>query len=279
MKKLEIKASAKINFGLNIVARRNDGYHDIETVFYPVNLFDILTFTPADKFSFSCSNQEVHNASNNSVVKAVNLLEDLCSKKLDVKIELEKNIPIGAGMGGGSSDGATTLLALNELFNLCVDKTKLSELALQIGSDVPFFIQPVPSFATSRGEKLLPVKFEIPYPVLIINPGIHISTKWAYENIIPQKPDVNLFEVLNKDKIDFASLKNLITNDFEQVVFPQHREIRELKDGLYKSGALFSLMTGSGSTVFGIFENTKTAKKAKLNFPPEYFSFIHEELV
>lgn len=276
MKKLEINAPAKINIGLNILSKRNDGFHNIETVFYPINLFDVLIFTQSDHFSFTCSNPEVTSSGNNSVLKAIELLEKYSGKKINVEVNLKKNIPIGAGMGGGSSDAAGTLLAMNEFFSLGLNEQKLMELALEIGSDVPFFIKPFASFAESRGEKLTLIKLNITFPILIVNPGIHVSTKWAYENIKPERNEISLKEILDKDEIDFTSINNSVVNDFEDVVFQKHPEIKEVKDLLYKSGALFSLMTGSGSTVFGIFKDMKIIRKVIKKLPSNYFTFIQE---
>ena len=275
MNKLEIKAPAKINIGLKVTGKRSDGYHNIETVFYPVSLFDVITITHSDKFSFRCAGNIELNNSENSAVKAVRLLEEKYGQKFNISVELEKNIPVGAGMGGGSSDGAAVLLALNEFFKLELSSSQLSELALLLGSDVPFFIHPFPSFAASRGENLTPIKLDIPFPILIVNPGIHISTKWAYENIEFNSKSSGFFQILDKENIDFNSLKNIISNDFENVVFGKYEEIRGIKEELYECGASFSLMTGSGSTIFGIFKNMQDAVNASNKFPENYFTFIH----
>ncbi len=276
MKKLEIKAPAKINLGLKVVEKRTDGYHNIETVFYPINLFDIITFTHSESTSFICKNNKGLMIKDNSILQAVELLEESCKRKICVNIELEKNIPLGAGMGGGSSDGATALVALNEFFNLKLDDAKLHQLALEIGSDSPFFVNPRPSFAALRGEKLTRINLEIPFPILIVNPRIHISTKWAYDKIKPGPSKVEIQKVFEEGNINFSSLKNIVVNDFEDVVFEKYKEIRNIKESLYESGASFSLMTGSGSTVFGIFENINLAEEAEQRFPNNYFKFIHQ---
>ncbi|MGD1007583.1 MAG: 4-(cytidine 5'-diphospho)-2-C-methyl-D-erythritol kinase [Ignavibacteriaceae bacterium] len=274
MKNIKIKTYAKINIGLNIINKRPDGYHNIETIFYPINIFDTITFELSDAFSIESNNSQLVKEDGNSIIKAVHILEKETGNKLNVKVFLEKNIPIDAGMGGGSSDGAAALMALNNLFDLKLNQNKLKELALQIGSDAPYFINPVPSIAQSRGEVLKEIKFNIPYPVLIINPGIHISTKWAYENLIPDMPHKNISEIPELDKIDFRELKNILTNDFEKVVFPKFPEIENIKIQLYDLGAVFALMTGSGSTAYGIFPDSMTAENAKEKFPENYFRFI-----
>jgi 4-diphosphocytidyl-2-C-methyl-D-erythritol kinase len=273
MEYLEIKAPAKINFGLNIISKRDDGYHNIETIFYPlIDLYDVITFTKSDKFSFTSDNKKLEN-STNLIIKAKDILESEAKNNFNVEIELIKKIPVGAGLGGGSSDAAAALLSLNEMFNLKYETETLKKFSLQLGSDVPFFINPKPSFAEGRGEKINLINFEINQPILIVNPGIHISTKEAYRNITPKKPSFNLSNLF---KIDFSNneLLKYITNDFEDNVFKTHPKVKEIKDRLYLNGAKFALMSGSGSTVFGIFENIEAAKKAKDTFPTEYFTFI-----
>jgi 4-diphosphocytidyl-2-C-methyl-D-erythritol kinase len=178
-------------------------------------------------------------------------------------------------MGGGSSDGAAALIALNKIFDLKFNQKKLRELALQIGSDAPYFINPVPSIALSRGEVLKEIKFNFQCPVLIINPGIYISTKWAYENLTKHSGDKLLSNIPDLNNIDLLKLKNILTNDFEKVVFSKYPEIENIKNQLYESGAIFALMTGSGSTVYGIFQDKISAEKAKEKFPIDYFRFIH----
>jgi 4-diphosphocytidyl-2-C-methyl-D-erythritol kinase len=274
MENIKIKTPAKINLGLNITGKRPDGYHNIETVFYPVNLFDNITIELSDELSIESNNSNLVEEDGNSLIKAVRILEKETGKKLNVKIYLEKNIPIGAGMGGGTSDGAAMLSALNNLFSLKFDMNKLRELALQIGSDAPYFINPVPSVAQSRGEELREIKFYIPFPIVIINPGIHISTKWAYENLLANLQHESILKISDWDKIDIGELKDMLTNDFEKVVFPEYPEIEGIKNKLYDLGAVFSLMTGSGSTVFGIFNDMTSAENALAEFPAKYFRCI-----
>jgi 4-diphosphocytidyl-2-C-methyl-D-erythritol kinase len=270
---LEIKAPAKINFGLNIISKRDDGYHNIETIFYPLNdFYDLITFRKSEKFTFTSTNKELEN-SGNLIIKAKDLLQSEAKKIFDVKIELIKKIPVGAGLGGGSSDAAAALLSLNEMFDLKYEIETLKKFSLRLGSDVPFFINPKPSFAEGRGEKINLINFEINQPILIVNPGIHISTKEAYRNIAPKKPSFNLRNLLKTDFSNNELLKN-ITNDFEDYVFKIHPKVKEIKDRLYLNEAKFALMSGSGSTVFGIFENIEAAKKAKETFPTHYFTFI-----
>ncbi|MGB5895472.1 MAG: 4-(cytidine 5'-diphospho)-2-C-methyl-D-erythritol kinase, partial [Ignavibacteriaceae bacterium] len=183
MNKIVLKSPAKINIGLNIIRKREDGYHDLETIFYPLMLSDILTFEKADDTILESNSNEINSLKTNLIFTAIELLETIVNRKLNVKIYLEKNIPIGAGLGGGSSNAAATLKALNQLFELNLNFDKLSETALKLGSDVPFFLEPFPCFASSRGEIRKNIQLSLSQPILIINPGIHISTKWAFQNL------------------------------------------------------------------------------------------------
>jgi 4-diphosphocytidyl-2-C-methyl-D-erythritol kinase len=277
MNEIVIKAPAKINIGLNIINKREDGYHNLETLFYPVNLFDTITIKPADSLRFSTNSDFLASESDNIVLKAVWLLERECGKRINVDIYLEKHIPVGAGLGGGSSDGAAVLKALNKAYSFNINNNKLIALALELGSDVPFFISSKPALASSRGEILTPVNFSIPSPVLIVNPGIHISTKWAFQNIVPAKWKAGLFE-LAADKLNINDLKYFILNDFETVCLRQYPELKNIKDKLYAHGAQFALMSGSGSSFFGIFHTKSEAEGAQKYFNElNYFTFIHQE--
>jgi 4-diphosphocytidyl-2-C-methyl-D-erythritol kinase len=275
MKYIEIKAPAKINIGLNILNKRNDGYHNLYTLFIPLNdLYDRLKFTISDRFDFFCNDSSIPNDENNLVVKAKLLLEKQFGVILNVKIELEKSIPTQAGLGGGSSDAAATLISLNELFKLGLSFNQLIELALLLGSDVPFFIKAQPAIGKSRGEILEFIDLEIREIIVVINPRINISTKEAFQNIKPLDRHINIKSFIINNRLDYNSLKNNVKNDFEENVFYLHPEIKEIKNKLYEFGALFSMMSGSGSTVYGIFQSETEAKKATENFPKNYFCWI-----
>lgn len=277
MKYIEIKAPAKINIGLNIVEKRNDGFHNLETFFYPINdLFDELTIERADKFFFEMQDTNIkyqENLQNNLVVKAKNILEEKTGKKLTAKITLKKNIPIGAGLGGGSSDAAATLISLNEMFNLKIKKEQMIELALQLGSDVPFFLKAKPAVGKSRGEILSIKEFSVPYYILLVNPGIHVSTKEAFANISHVQSNIDYDDVFT-DFNSFWLHHNNVRNDFENFVFTKYPEIKQIKEVLVENGSLFSLMSGSGSTVYGFFQNYEDAFNTKKLFPAEYLTFI-----
>jgi len=274
MIKIVIKSPAKINFGLNIVAKREDGFHNIETIFYPIELHDVITFEKAAEFSFTCNNKEIQTDENNLVIKALRLVEQLIKREIAVSITLEKNIQLGAGLGGGSSNAAHTLLSINELFELQINKETLNKFALQLGSDVPFFLHPVPSFATSRGEILSPIDFEITKPILLVNPGIHISTKWAYQNITPKTPKFQLSKLRSNADNEIASLNGKVVNDFENTAFAAHPQLAEIKKTMSEFKAEFVLMSGSGSTMFGIFPDNNSAQEAQLFFSKTYFTYL-----
>lgn len=270
MNTLEVKATAKINIGLNIVSKRDDGFHNLETVFYQINdLFDLLSFEKSQKLELVVDNKAIDGE--NIVLIAIKLLEEKCNTKIIVKINLTKNIPIGAGLGGGSSDGASTLMAIDKLFNLKLTNTELKALALQLGSDVPLFLVNHPTIGKSRGEHLENISLKINRPILLVNPGIHISTKDAFTNITPKKND---FDYSDISTMEISQWKDVVQNDFEIGVFTTHPKIKEIKETMLNNGAIFSLMSGTGSTVYGIFDNYKVAEKVSSLFPKSYFTFI-----
>ncbi|MBI1939521.1 MAG: 4-(cytidine 5'-diphospho)-2-C-methyl-D-erythritol kinase [Ignavibacteriales bacterium] len=275
MRFIEIKAPAKINIGLFILSKRADGYHNLLTLFYPIHdLFDLLTFERSSAFEFICSEKNIPCDENNLVVKAKSLLEKVSGKSINVKITLDKRIPSQAGLGGGSSDAAAALISLNEMFQLNLKYEQLLELALQLGSDVPFFIKARPAIGRSRGEILQLAALEINEPILIINPGINISTKEAFAKINPHERNFDFTSVIKNGTPDYSLLKEKVTNDFEEHVFELYPEIKRLKEILYTNGALFSLMSGSGSTVYGIFPDVESAERVKELLPKNYFCLI-----
>lgn len=272
---IEIKAPAKINIGLNILSKRPDGYHNLSTLFYPIeDLFDILTFRPVDRFDFTCNDMSIPQDDKNIVVKAKQLLEVASGKSINCKITLEKRIPSQAGLGGGSSDAAAALISLNEMFNLKLKDDQLIHLAFQLGSDVPFFIKVKPAIGTSRGEILEYVDLEINEPIVVVNPMINISTKEAFQNIIPANVQINFKTLINDGKLNYEEAHNSVKNDFECYVFEKYPEISRIKESLYNNGALFASLSGSGSTVYGIFKNIEDAYNAVKMFPNNYFIFI-----
>ena len=246
---------AKINIGLRITGKRPDGFHNLETIFYPVCLCDAIEFVvpenplKGDKISVTGLLSDP-DPDNNLVMKAVRKLREM-NNITYLNIHLHKTIPVGAGLGGGSSDAACMLRALNRHFKLEISNEKLKEISLELGSDCPFFIDVYPAFAEGRGELLRPLK---PLPVqrhlLLVNPGIHINTGDAYSLCTPKPPETNLMELYD---LDISKWKDLIINDFEEPIFRKYPQIADLKNKIYEMGALYSSMSGSGSTVYGIF--------------------------
>jgi 4-diphosphocytidyl-2-C-methyl-D-erythritol kinase len=278
MAKKEYKTPAKINLGLYVTEKRQDGFHNIETIFYPVNLSDKITIEDSDQFSFSSNKKSLPNDSTNLVVHAKYLLEEYSGEKINIKIHLEKNIPVGAGLGGGSSDAASTLKFLNEFAGLKLSRNEIFDLALSLGSDVPFFLNPQPSFAYGRGEILEPLLIHIDLPIVIVNPDIQISTAWAYSLIKANKATFNLRKIDSLDLYNLRLLPEKVKNVFEEPVFDKYPEIKELKHLHYKLGALYSSMSGSGSTVFGIYADDGSAfTAASLMKDQGYFVFTHNE--
>lgn len=272
METIRIKAPAKINIGLNIVSKRNDGYHNLETIFYQINdLYDELIFDYCDNIKFNIINDTDDLLENNIVTKAINLLERKTGLKLNTKITLKKNIPVGAGLGGGSSDAASTLLAANQYFNLNLALNDLEILALELGSDVPLFLHNYPTIGKSRGEILEKINLTIEYPILLINPNIHISTKEAFSGIVPKPNNFNYSNIL---ELSLRDWNKKLSNDFEKSIFKLYPVMEEIKNKLNENGSLFSLMSGSGSTIYGIFDSVDKAQKTRQLFPSSYFTFI-----
>jgi 4-diphosphocytidyl-2-C-methyl-D-erythritol kinase len=275
MNKIILKSPAKINIGLNIIRKRDDGFHDLETIFYPLLLNDILTFEKADETKLESNSTEINSIQTNLISTSIEFLENIVDRKLNVKIYLEKNIPIGAGLGGGSSNAASTLKALNQLFELNINYDKLSEIALKLGSDVPYFLDPYPCFASSRGEIRKNIQLSLSQPILIVNPGIHISTKWAFKKLELTSHKNSLKELCKHSSVTIDDIKEYAKNDFEIIVYEKYPEIKSIKDKLDSSGADFVSMTGTGSTVYGVFSNLQKARLVKEDFDASYFTYIN----
>lgn len=275
---MKTQAYAKINLGLRILQKRMDGFHDIETVFHRINLFDELEFSSFDRISMECDDPAIPVDNENLCFRAANLLKIEYGIIKGVHIKLKKNIPIGAGLGGGSSDAAAVLLHLPKFWGFKVVKNKLREIALSLGSDVPYFLEAGTAHATGRGEKLEYFKLDIPYWVLLIYPGIHVSTAWAYQNLklTIDKLDKNLKDLLLHYIQSPKKLDEYIKNDFETLVFEEYLQIKKLKLSLYESGADFVQMSGSGSSVYAFFKEEITAKSSELLFSKDYKTFLTE---
>lgn len=259
--------NCKINLGLNIVNKRNDGYHDIETLFFPVQLRDALEVIEKEKFEFSTSGSPIEgDPEKNLCIKAYNLLKKDFPQLPAVQIRLHKAIPMGAGLGGGSADGAFALKLLNKKFELNLSEKQLINYSLQLGSDCPFFILNKPCFATGRGEMLEHIEPDLSScKIAIVHPAIHISTAWAFANIKPRKPVKSIKQIIQQP---ITTWKDELINDFENPVFAKYPEIKKIKDKLYDKGAIYASMSGSGSAVYGIFKKNTIVS---LSFPENYF--------
>ncbi len=247
--------NAKINLGLNIVAKRADGYHDIETLFYPIDLEDALEVVPSDTEADSLHISGIQvdgDPNNNLVMKALRLIRSIHPVP-PVSVYLHKAIPFGAGLGGGSADAATMILLLNQLFDLQMNEQEMLKISAQIGADCPFFIKNKPVFATGTGNEFTETALSLSGKFLVlIKPDIHVSTPLAYSRVIPQKPAKSLTEIC---KQPIETWQKEMINDFESTVFPLFPEIKKIKESLINSGATYAAMSGSGSSVFGIFDD------------------------
>ncbi len=248
---------AKINIGLRITERRDDGYHNLQTIFYPINLSDILEFVvPSEKPGRDLFTMTgipmVMDPEENLVMKALWRMREFC-RIPHLKIHLHKIIPAGAGLGGGSSDAASFLKVLNRYFCFNLSENKLKEVALSLGSDCPFFIDGQPVYAEGRGEIMSPVD-NLPDGLFLVllKPGFNIGTREAFAGCRPYKSDSTPADHYGSD---MSLWKNLFVNDFEESLIPLHPVLGEIKKALYEMGALFSSMTGSGSAVYGIFNS------------------------
>lgn len=257
--------NAKINLGLNVVSKRRDGYHNIETLFYPIPLKDALEVVKADLFSFNQHGISLDApAETNLVIKAMRLLEEHHSLP-PLEVHLLKAIPFGAGLGGGSSDAASMLKLLNDLCNLHLSTDQLEQMAAKIGADCPFFIRNTPVFASGIGDLFEPIELSLKgYYLCLIKPDCSVSTPEAYALIDPKPPTRSLKEII---KQPISQWREVMKNDFEKSICTKYPEIGSIKRALYEAGAVYASMSGSGSSVFGLFEQPIDLKE---QFPACY---------
>ncbi len=244
--------NCKINLGLSILAKRADGYHELETVFYPIAVSDALEILPSDKLTLSQTGIAVPgDPDQNLCLKAYHLLKKDFPSLPSVQMHLHKNIPMGAGLGGGSSDGTNALLILNQQFSLGLNDRQLIDYASQLGSDCPFFVYNKACHATGRGEVLTPIALDLSnYQFLLVHPGKHISTAWAFQQLTPNTKSESIQSIIQKPMTEW---KELLINDFEAPVFKAEPTLSNIKTQLYQLGAIYASMSGSGSSLFGIF--------------------------
>ncbi len=245
--------NAKINLGLNIVRKRADGYHDIESCLYSIPWCDVLEIVPSERLTFHPSGLPIPgDAGNNLCLKAYQEVHKRFPDLPAVAIYLHKVIPMGAGLGGGSSDGAFMVKLLNDQFGLGMSLEEMETIAATLGSDCPFFIKNTPMLATGTGTKLEPLEVDLSGKYLgVVYPNVHVSTQEAYAGTKPAAPVTPVAEVLTRP---IPQWKGLLVNDFEVSIFPNHRELQAEKEKMYEMGAIYAAMSGSGSAVFGIFE-------------------------
>tara|TARA_B100001123_G_scaffold2844_1_gene3784 strand:+ start:98 stop:943 length:846 start_codon:yes stop_codon:yes gene_type:complete len=281
MNKVIINSNAKVNIGLKILKERDDGYHNIVTVFQEINLFDIISISKKSKgCDFNSNATWLINDKTNLCVIAYEAMKN----KFDIDgvvIDLTKNIPKGSGLGGGSSNAACIMKGIRELYSLNISDKELEEIASQIGADVPFFIRGSIQLGEGIGDRLTPLKINISGKYLIIIPDTEIDTSWAYSkfknDLDSSTLPINFASLSNEKTISLDKLK-FFENDFESIVVPAYPEIGKIKEALHALGAGFASLSGSGSTVFGIFNDDVSLDKALSYFSPKYKTFIANPL-
>jgi 4-diphosphocytidyl-2-C-methyl-D-erythritol kinase len=262
-----LRAYAKINLGLAVTAKRPDGYHDIATVFHRIAWHDRLHLGWAPDVTVESNDPSAPGGEGNLVTRAALALKQATGAPGGIHCRLEKDVPVGAGLGGGSSDAAAILRALPGLWGVPVTEDALSVLALRIGSDVPYFLSKGSAFATGRGERLKYFDLDVPYAILVCHPGIPVATPWAYSRITPRgtaAPDLQLIVTEGMSNPDILNAE--LVNDFERPVFAAHPAVAQVKGAMTSGGAVYASLSGSGSAVFGLFESEGAANSVALSF-------------
>ncbi|MEI8033069.1 MAG: 4-(cytidine 5'-diphospho)-2-C-methyl-D-erythritol kinase [Chlorobiaceae bacterium] len=272
MLKLSVKSFAKINLGLFITGKRPDGYHSLETIFAPINWYDTLEFADSDTVSMTCSNADLPVDESNLCIRAAKSLKEAAGVESGVAMRLHKELPFGAGLGGGSSDAATVLRTLNRMWRLNASPADLHAIAVKLGADVPYFLEMSGlAYARGIGDELEELGFSLPYHVVTLFPEEHVSTVWAYRNFYPRferhVPDLKRLASELCQRGD-KSVVSLFENDFEAAVIDHFPAVRQAKQSLLEGGSFFVSLSGSGSAVFGLFERHEDALRA-LNSLPE----------
>jgi len=278
---MAINSYAKINLYLKIGKKLSSGYHKLQSVMQKIELSDNVAIEPLneDRIIVECTNKELEDE-NNLAYKAALLLRKKFKVSQGVRIFIEKNIPIEAGLGGGSSDAATTLIGLNKLWGLKLKEVQLIELASQLGSDVPFFIGENAALVEGIGDKISLIKKSFSINIVLINPGFRVSTKWAYSAFDRQRPKIktkadikNLIKAIEKK--DIKEIANNLYNDFEPIVTKRYKVVNEIKTNLLRNDALNACVSGSGPTVFGIYNSIYEAREAFFKLQYDYpFVFL-----
>lgn len=261
------RAPAKINLGLHVLRRRSDGYHDVETVLHRIDWADTITAQPADTLSMTCSDPALPTDEENLCLQAARGLAETCDVSRGAELHLEKRVPYGAGLGGGSSDAAATLRLLTQFWDLTPSADQLHTVARDIGSDVPFFLHDAPAaYATRRGDALTPLygndhPYRLPYPVLVAVPSVHIETPTAYDQVTPREEGRPGLPDLVRSN-DLARWRSTLINDFEQPIEADHPKVAETRAWMEAAGADYASLSGSGGAVYGVFEGAERAEAA-----------------
>ena len=255
-------APAKLNLGLHVLRRRADGFHDLSTVFCPIEWSDVLHVRPGDIVSLTCTDTSLPLDERNLVIRATTALSRAFGIEAGAALHLEKVLPAGAGLGGGSSDAAAALRLLCDYWNIECEADMLHTLALEVGSDVPFFLNPKLAHATGRGEILNPLKaYTMPFALVVVVPSVHVSTAWAFKQVTPRTDGrADLKSVVKSN--DLELWRRELSNDFEPCIFRNWPVIRDARDMLLRAGAGYAALTGTGSAVYGVFEGSASAKAA-----------------
>lgn len=257
------RAYAKINLGLRILRKRSDGFHDLETVFHQIDQYDEIEFRLHENaVILKSTHPAVPSDDSNLCVRAAKLLRDLTGTPDGVEIILRKQIPLGAGLGGGSADAAVTLRSLVELWNLDLSPRELHSLALILGSDVPFFLNGGSAYATGRGDLLEPVSLSLPYWILVVTPPIHVSTAWAYKTLARNEPlPLRDFKTVLLEHLHHPEILSMqLVNDFEKIVLDAYPDIRRIRERMLNGGMEMACLSGSGSSIFGMTKSEAAAK-------------------
>ncbi len=278
MRSIILRSPAKLNLILKVINKRPDGYHDLDTVFQELEWGDVVHFKAAAQFAFKMTGLSFDDGGNNICLHAEKLFREATGSSLPVEVSLDKKVPPGSGIGGGSADGAAVLKGLNQIAEKLLSAEQLLKLALELGADVPFFLEGGLQRGSGVGEQLSPMGMDFEPVFLLIIPPIHVSTKQAFEALkIPLTAPKSPFTFGRL--LDKATLVRFFENEFESVVFHIHPEIGTLKSDLLKQGAFFASLSGSGSTVYGIFDSLDQAKAAQLFFIDRYHTQITQPVI
>lgn len=272
MSRLIRHTPAKINLGLELLGKRDDGYHEINTLFVAINLCDTLEVFAAEELILECSPSLNILPEENIVIKAARELQKFAGVKSGAFLRLTKKIPSGAGLGGGSSNAASALQLLNKLWKIALHEVELRTIAARLGSDVPFFMGETAAIGRGRGEILTSVGVRLSHAIVVIRPKVSVATAWAYKSAVPKTfhAVATDYPAIVRD-VPVSEWRNYIFNDFEQGVFAHHHTIAATKQALYDAGAEFALMSGSGSCVFGLFADHNRAQKVAANFSSGFY--------